>query len=85
MPHSPLTQIRKNTVKARLTPESPADWLLSQYDRQAPASAYPGLYDADGDPTVAIQPMFTLKSDTEATERMQVLFGDYLDPDRRPL
>jgi hypothetical protein len=82
MPANRLLRKRKTTVKIRL-PQTPADWLLAQYDVTGPD--YIEVYDEDADELMrpaCIQPMFMLKSPYEPGESMRVTASDYGDNGR---
>jgi len=69
----PLRQ-RKNAIKSGLTP-SPADWLLARYEKRKNRAF-------DQRKSVAVQPLFTLKSVFEAGDAMRVTASDYGDTRR---
>ena len=71
MPANRLPRHRKNTVSTRLR-AAPADWLLAGYEKT-------NNRDCDQRKSVAVQPLFTLKSIFDAGEAMRVTAPDYGD------
>jgi hypothetical protein len=71
---NPLSRKRKNTVKNLLT-TAPADWLLAQYEAARELAL-------DHCESVAVQPLYMLKSMLESGEPMRVTASDYGDTDR---
>jgi len=74
MPPDRLLRKRTNTVNTRLTP-TPADWLLAGYEKT-------NNRDCDQRKSVAVQPLFTLKSVFDAGDPMRVTASDYGDKHR---
>jgi hypothetical protein len=63
-----LPRRRTNTVKTRLTPDG---WLLARYEKRKNQRK-----------SVAVPPLFTLKSVFDAGESMRVTASDYGDTGR---
>jgi len=74
MPADRLPRQRTNTVNTRLTP-TPAGWLLAQYENRK-------NHACDQRKSVAVQPLFTLKSVFDGGEAMRVTASDYGDKHR---
>ena len=70
MPANQLPGHRKNTVSTRLR-ATPADWLLAWYEQRKNQRK-----------SVAVQPLFTLKSVFDAGDPMRVTASDYGDKHR---
>ena len=74
MPADRLLRKRTNTVNTRLTP-TPADWLLACYEQRKNRTC-------DQRKSVAVQPLYTLKSVIDAGDPMRVTASDYGDKHR---
>ena len=70
MPANRLSPQRTNTVNTRLR-ATPAGWLLARYEQRKNQRK-----------SVAVQPLFTLKSVFDAGESMRVTASDYGDTGR---
>ena len=85
MPPNPLTRLARNAVKAPLTPQTPGDWLLARFEQRLGQHRTEGVIrNREGDPTIHIQPMFSLKEivTVDPAERMDTGPEDYDDGGR---
>ena len=74
MPANQLLRKRTTTVKTRPAP-TPAGWLLARYEKTK-------NHARDQRKSVAVQPLFTLKSVFDAGDPMRVTASDYGDKHR---